>query len=96
MVEPRKTKSEKLLWIKSFISDIRSVLLNDWDPIGVGDIPGASDEYDRYIGPIMGILAQKPSVEAIAALLEEIEKQKWDSIVLMPNIYMMLPQSCKK
>ena len=26
--------------------------MNDWDPIGVKDIPEASDEYDSYVGTI--------------------------------------------
>lgn len=56
------------------ISEIRSVLLNDWDPIGIGDNPNLYDEYDSYIGPILNILIQKLPNEKIIALLKEIEK----------------------
>jgi hypothetical protein len=31
---------------------VREVLMRDWDPIGVGDVPGAPDEYDSYIGRV--------------------------------------------
>jgi hypothetical protein len=27
---------------------VREILLHDWDPIGVYDIPEATDEYDAY------------------------------------------------
>jgi hypothetical protein len=36
--------------------DIRHVLMDVWDPIGVKDIPQASDEYDSYLGEIMELL----------------------------------------
>jgi hypothetical protein len=28
---------------------VRQILLHDWDPIGIQDVPEASDEYDRYV-----------------------------------------------
>ena len=31
---------------------IRGVLMAEWDPIGVSDIPEAADEYDSYIGGV--------------------------------------------
>ncbi len=37
--------------------EIRSVLLHDWDPIGVGDVPSAQDEYDSYVRPVYRLLA---------------------------------------
>src|SRR5688572_30589721 len=44
---------------------IRSVLMNDWDPIGVRDIPQAADEYDAYAMPIYTILRQHRSEDAV-------------------------------
>ena len=51
------------------LSDLRTaitakvlqVLLGDWDPIGVQDLPeeyrqAATDEYDAYMGPVVGML----------------------------------------
>ena len=35
---------------------IRHVLLNTWDPIGVRDEPDAQDEYDGYIGDLYELL----------------------------------------
>lgn len=36
---------------------IRHVLLDVWDPIGVKDEPNAQDEYDGYVGPIFDLLS---------------------------------------
>lgn len=40
------------------IRQIRSVLMGDWDPIGVQGIPEAADEYDSYAMPIYGLIRQ--------------------------------------
>jgi hypothetical protein len=36
---------------------IRHVLLEVWDPIGVKNEPNAQDEYDGYVGPIFDSLS---------------------------------------
>ena len=51
---------------------IRSILLTDWDPIGVAEIPEAVDEYDAYIGGIYRLLYSHGSVEDVARHLHEI------------------------
>jgi hypothetical protein len=51
---------------------IRSILLEDWDPIGLAKITGAADEYDAYIGGIYRLLASHASVEDVAHHLHEI------------------------
>ena len=50
---------------------IARVLMEDWDPIGVPDIP--EDEYDNYIPAIYGMLAQGKSGQEIADYLSRIE-----------------------
>lgn len=55
--------------------DIRTVLINDWDPVGIGNNSNLSDEYDGYIGPIIQILMQKSSIESIVLYLEKIENE---------------------
>ncbi|MCC8186871.1 MAG: hypothetical protein LIP08_05000 [Bacteroides sp.] len=57
----------------SIISKIRFVLINDWDPISIGDNSNLSDEYDGYIGPIMEILRKQGDVDELAYLLKKIE-----------------------
>ena len=49
--------------------EIRGVLLNVWDPIGIKDEPQAQDEYDDYLGQIFELLTQQKSDDAIADYL---------------------------
>jgi len=48
---------------------IRTILLHDWDPIGVSDLPDAQDEYDSYVHPISEMLNQGKSVNEIYTYL---------------------------
>jgi hypothetical protein len=54
--------------------DIGRVLLRDWDPIGVKDVPEAQDEYDSYIGGVYRLLANGASAVQIAEHLASIEQ----------------------
>jgi hypothetical protein len=57
---------------------IRNILIREWDPIGVRQIPGApEDEYDRYIDDICELLSDpRPSKEKVAAYLLDIQSRK--------------------
>ena len=44
---------------------IRRVLLEEWDPIGVADEPLAQDEYDGYLGGIYDLLERGAAEEKI-------------------------------
>ena len=55
------------------MEEIRQILLNDWDPIGVKEIPEARDEYDSYIGGVYGLLCSSATAEEIAVYLAGIE-----------------------
>lgn len=49
---------------------IRDVLLKEWDPVGVQDIPEAQDEYDGYVPTLYSMLiARKPIHEVFEYLL---------------------------
>lgn len=54
-------------------TEIRDVLMRDWDPIGVKDEPMAADEYDMYLGEIYGLLVDGVSETSIASHLRNIE-----------------------
>src|SRR5512141_2039927 len=48
---------------------IRRALLKEWDPIGVGDIAEAQDEYDAYVSAIYTMLiSRKPRHEILEYL----------------------------
>jgi len=52
---------------------IRQVLLHEWDPIGVSDMPEAQDEYDSYVGGIYRLLASGASEYQIIERLYNLE-----------------------
>jgi len=52
---------------------IRQVLLQDWDPIGVSEVPEAQDEYDSYVGGVYRLLASGASEDEIIGHLYRIE-----------------------
>lgn len=58
---------------KDELQQIRTILLREWDPIGIGDVPEAHDEYDSYVGDILAALSQaKATADIIAARLLQI------------------------
>jgi hypothetical protein len=51
-------------------AQVRRVLMDEWDPIGVRDAPEAQDEYDRYVAEVYVMLMdQRATPGAIAAHL---------------------------
>ena len=52
---------------------VREVLMQEWDPIGVRDVPEAQDEYDRYADKAyIMLMDERATATAIAAYLDEI------------------------
>jgi hypothetical protein len=51
--------SEFLGRAKTYQDAIREVLMREWDPIGVVNVPEAQDEYDQYINQIYGMLVRR-------------------------------------
>jgi hypothetical protein len=45
--------------------------MNDWDSLGVAEIPEAADQYDGYIAGIYRLLYSQPSIEEVARHLQE-------------------------
>jgi hypothetical protein len=54
---------------------IREVLIRDWDPIHIQDIPEAQDEYDRYVGGVYQLLSGGASEFMIATHLASVERE---------------------
>jgi len=55
---------------------IREILLRAWDPIGVGDVAEAQDEYDTYIPGIYGRLIHRIPEQELFDHLWQIETQQ--------------------
>ena len=49
---------------------IRAVFMDEWDPIGVRNIPECADEYDSYVMPLYSILRQRKSETAVLDFLQ--------------------------
>jgi hypothetical protein len=55
------------------IQEVRRLLRECWDPIGVQDIPEAADEYESYVGGVHRLLAARPTAAEVAKHLWDIE-----------------------
>jgi hypothetical protein len=61
---------EKKPRMAASIRSIQSVLMQEWDPIGVRGVPEAADEYDSYIMPVYQILRERRSENALLDYME--------------------------
>jgi hypothetical protein len=53
------------------------VLINEWDPIGVGDVPQTQNKYDSYIPVIYRLISEGMDDATTARHLEQIETYGW-------------------
>ena len=67
--------SERLEQARSYHAAIREVLMREWDPIGVADIPEAADEYDSYIGEVYGLLVRREPLRKMIDFLWWVETE---------------------
>ena len=44
---------------KHYHSLIHEILLKEWDPIGIGHVPAAKDEYDSYVSEVHRLLSRR-------------------------------------
>jgi hypothetical protein len=55
---------------------VRELFMREWDPIGVGDVPEAQDEYDAYSSKAyVMVMHDSASVEQVADYLYMIETE---------------------
>lgn len=55
---------------------VRTILLKEWDPIGIADEPAAQDEYDTYAPLIVSMLRAGARGDAVARHLLSIEREQ--------------------
>jgi hypothetical protein len=58
---------------KRYHAAIKRTLLNEWDPIGVSDVPEAEDEYDSYVPGIHKMLVSRSTAQEVFDYLWDIE-----------------------
>jgi hypothetical protein len=67
--------SDYLERARTYHEAIHSVLIHEWDPIGVSDIPTALDEYDSYIPQVYGMLIRREPKHKLLEFLWWVETQ---------------------
>lgn len=60
--------------VKSIAHDIRRVLMQNWDPVGIAEVPEAHDEYDSYVPVLERKIEQLRSADDIARFLLSAEQ----------------------
>jgi hypothetical protein len=84
----RATKDQRDKRAREIQDAIREVLMREWDPIHVRDIPEAQDEYDGYVGGVYRLLASGASEVTIATHLASVER---DSMGFATSAEALLP-----
>jgi hypothetical protein len=71
---------ERLIWWKrQRAQGIRRLLMEEWDPIGVKDIPEAADEYDSYVGPVGRMLREASEIAGYLTAISTNRKELGDT-----------------
>jgi hypothetical protein len=56
--------------------EVRRILLEEWDPIGISEFPGAQDEYDAYVLGVSKMICSGKSDEQLYGHLHWIECER--------------------
>lgn len=56
-------------------SSIREILLKEWDPIGVGHLNEAEDEYDAYVTEVYRLVSRRATANQILDYLWWVETE---------------------
>jgi hypothetical protein len=59
--------------IRRIHDEVRRILWEEWDPIGVRDLGGPDDEYDSYAGVVARYVVEGRDEFAISQLLAQLE-----------------------
>ena len=62
-------------WKQDGTSELRELVMREWDPIGVAHVPEAADEYDSYLWPLALSLRAGASAPEITERLAVIRAQ---------------------
>lgn len=63
---------------RRILAEIKRVLLEVWDPIGVKDIGEAQDEYDSYVGDVYDLLIGQATDNELQTHLWRIVKERME------------------
>jgi len=57
------------------VERVRSVLLSDWDPAGIGSNANLRDEYDEFIPRVVAAIKRGADTSELTALLRAFEAE---------------------
>ena len=63
-------------WKERGSAGIRRLLMEQWDPIGVNDVPEAADEYDSYVGVVGRMLREGKTQSELTAYLTAVREDR--------------------
>ena len=52
--------------------EVKNILMNEWDPIGIKDNPNAKAEYDQYVLRVVGMLYNGTTQDKLAEYLDAV------------------------
>ena len=90
-VRQTQTMASKEQRAREIQETIRDVLVHDWDPVGVGGVPEARDEYDSYVGDVYRLLVSGAGPSQVAEHLARIE-QEWLGLPTAPEALIPVAQ----
>ena len=61
---------------RAFYFAVHELLLREWDPIGVADVPQAHDEYSSYDAQVFQLLRASATARQVAEYLASIEVER--------------------
>lgn len=65
---------------------VREILMQEWDPIGVRDVPEAQDEYDSYVGRIYVMLMDERA--STATIREYLYRTAMEDMGISPGAWL--------
>lgn len=68
-----------------FLSTVESILLKDWDPIGIQALTEAADEYNRYAPIVCDMIKNNKSATEIYQYLNSVEIERMGLSGSSPN-----------
>ena len=60
---------------RRYHESVRAILLKEWDPIGVANVPEAQDEYESYVGEVYVILIRHQARHTLVDHLWRVETE---------------------
>lgn len=72
------SKRAQMIAYDRLVAEVDRILWEDWDPIGVNEIPGVRDEYSSYVPSVVRLVQSGADESRISQHLQTIEEVSID------------------